>query len=93
MTDTQRTFLEAIRAACHANGVRHFDFSVENWGPMWQLWFVYVNNVNIRLDIEHLQNSDLEVLIGHKLLFKTLDFSEQDLDYPLEISRSRYQLA
>lgn len=92
MTDKQRNFLQAVRAACGTNGVTHFDYSVEHWGVLWEPWFVYINNARITLDIEHIAYSDFEALTKNNLLLKTLAFDEQDLNYPLEISRSRYQL-
>jgi hypothetical protein len=94
MNDTHRILLNALIDECLQRRVFSFDFSVEMWGVMWMPWNIYIGDEPCRADIplSHIDSADLDALVKQGMILKVKEFGAEELDQPLEISRTRYIL-
>jgi hypothetical protein len=92
MTENQKILIEELGNYCIEKQTYEFDFSIEMWGVLWMPWFVYINNENVKISVNNIENSDLTELTNLGLIEKVKEFDDSELDYPTEISRTKYRI-
>lgn len=92
MNDKQKTLIKELRNLCEEKKTDEFEFSVEIWGVMWMPWTIYIKNEIAKISIQIIEKSDFLELIKHGEIEKVKQFEETELDYPLEIARTKYKI-
>ena len=92
MTEKQKILVEELTSLCNKKEVFEFEFSVEMWGIMWMPWFLHINKEVVDISLNDIENNDLKELINIRVIEKIKEFEDSELNYPLEISRTKYRI-
>jgi len=92
MTEVQKKFVKELIKECNQRKTNTFDYSVEMWGLMWTPSYIYIQGESVRLSIDDITSSDFDFLVKEQLLEEIKCFHGKELNFPLEILRTTYQL-
>ena len=92
MIEKQKILVEELTSLCNKKEVHEFEFSIEMWGLMWMPWFIQINKEVVNISLKDIENNDLKELINIGVIEKIKEYEDSELNFPLEISRTKYSI-